>query len=89
VTIKCGECGERGHSRRQAEHPKVRKTDFDPGNGILICAVCDLPLRDHDSISMHELPELFVQRLRSSGVPWDDRLPVSGSGTSRGRAINE
>ena len=89
MTIKCRECGERGHSYRQSEFPQVRKTDFDSGNGILLCAVCDLPLRDHPSVSVHELPELFVQRLRSSGVPWEDRMPASGSIGGSGQAVNE
>jgi hypothetical protein len=53
-----------------------RQAKYSTGNAILICAVCDLPLADHPHIFTHELSELSLRRLRSSGVPWPDQAAV-------------
>jgi hypothetical protein len=48
-----------------------------------------LPLADHAEIFTHELPELSLRRLRSSGVPCMDRVPARRSSGRPGRVVNE
>jgi hypothetical protein len=59
-----------------------RQAKLSTGNGVLMCAVCDLALADHPNIFTHELSELSLRRLRSSGVLWPDRPGVARQATT-------
>jgi hypothetical protein len=45
------------------------------GYGYLICAICSVPLAYHVEIFAHDLPELALQRIRSSGMPDEEEFP--------------
>jgi len=59
-----------------------KQATMSAGNGILMCGICQLPLADHPHIFNHELSELSLQRVRSSGVPWNDRPVLAGQDTT-------
>ena len=66
-----------------------RQAALSTGNGYLMCAICQFPLADHAEIFTHELSELSLRRLRSSGVPWQDRPSQVGQGSTSLRSVNE
>lgn len=62
-----------------------KQATMSAGNGILMCGICRLPLADHLHIFSHELSELSLRRVRSSGVPWNDRPALAGQDTTPAR----
>jgi hypothetical protein len=74
----CSTCGKPGHSKRPPAFPQTEPVDLDVGRGVILCALCDLPLADHPSVLVHaDLSELSMRRMRSPGVPWKDQTGVA------------
>jgi hypothetical protein len=72
--MQCVSCGYR-HPR--LEHALIRQQNLSTGNGVIMCALCDLPLADHPSVMVHaDLSELSLRRMRSPGVPSKDQTGV-------------
>ena len=69
MVTRCSTCGEMGHPKSPPEFAVASGADLEGGRGVLICGVCDEPLSIH-TLDTHPIPELFMSRLRSSGVPW-------------------
>jgi hypothetical protein len=68
VAYICSTCGCVGHAHQPESFPDADIDDR--GRGALICGICGEPLADHLSVTMHDIPELSLRMLRSSGVPW-------------------
>jgi len=59
------------------------------GNGYLSCGICNEPLSDHKEIFTHDIPELSLRRMRSSGVPTDEGFPSHVSATCAHEVVCE
>jgi hypothetical protein len=66
-----------------------RQAALSTGNGNLMCVICQLPLADHAEIFTHDLSELSLRQLRSSGVPWQDQVPPRVPTGRPGWVVNE
>jgi hypothetical protein len=72
--LVCSTCGMPGHSKLPPAFPQPEPVDLDVGRGVILCALCELPLADHPSVTVHaDLSELSLRRMRSPGVPWADQ----------------
>jgi hypothetical protein len=73
--MQCVSCG---FSHPCLEDALIRQQDLSTGRGVILCALCDLPLADHPSVTVHaDLSELSMRRMRSPGVPWKDQTGVA------------